>query len=141
MADFVLDASLSLAWCFEDETTDFTEDVLTRIRQGAAPIAPALWALAVANGTRSAERRQRITPAEGTKLLQYLAALPVQTVDQPRQVVLQEIGPLASAHDLSAYDAAYFHLATATGVPLATLDGPLRRAAEKANWPVLAPPA
>lgn len=139
MTDFVLDASLSLAWCFEDETTRFTEELLTRVHQGAVPVAPALWALEVANGIRNAERRQRITPAEGMKLLQFLVRLPVQTVDQPRQTVLQEIGPLASAHGLSAYDAAYFHLARQHNLPLATLDGPLRRAAEKADWPVIAP--
>ena len=139
MADFVLDASLTLAWCFRDERTDFTQGILLQVRQGAIPIAPALWGLEVGNSIRNAQRRKRITADEGKELLQFLLDLPVEMVNQSRRTMLQEIAPLALAHDLSAYDAAYFHLARQHGLPLATLDGPLRRAAEKANWPVLAP--
>ncbi len=139
MADFVLDASLSLAWCFEDETTAFTEDILTRVQRGSVPMAPALWSLEVANGIRNAERRRRITQDEAATLLRFLRELPVETVDQPSRIVLREIGPLASRHGLSAYDAAYLHLAQQHNLPLATLDGPLRNAAEAAHWPVIAP--
>lgn len=139
MADFVLDASLALAWCFEDETTACTEDMLTRIRNGARAIAPSLWALEVANGVRNAERRKRITASEGQQLLVFLERLPIRFAEQSRVVVLRNIAPLASQFGLSAYDAAYFYLAQEQNVPLATLDGPLRRAAERVNWPVIAP--
>ena len=138
MADFVLDASLSLAWCFEDEATEFTESVLTRVRGGEEAIAPALWLLEVANGIRNGERRKRITPEEATGLLGFLDDLPIETLDLSRWTVLHEVAPLASEHNLSAYDAAYFYLAERRGLPIATLDGPLRRAAEQAGLAVIA---
>ena len=139
MADFVLDASLSLAWCFEDEQTDFAQGVLQRIWDDAEPVAPALWPLEVANGIRNAERRKRIAPEKGQELLRFLDDLPVRIIEQPGSIVLREVAPLASQHGLTAYDAAYFHLAQQRGLPLATLDSPLRRAAEAADWPVIAP--
>ena len=42
MADFVLDASLAMAWCFKDEQTDFTQGVLSRLESGENAIAPTL---------------------------------------------------------------------------------------------------
>jgi len=37
MAIFVVDASVALAWCFEDETSSFTDGLLDRLRQGRRP--------------------------------------------------------------------------------------------------------
>jgi predicted nucleic acid-binding protein len=34
MAVFVVDASVALAWCFKDEATNWTEEVLERLRLG-----------------------------------------------------------------------------------------------------------
>jgi hypothetical protein len=43
MAVFVVDASVALAWCFEDEATNWTEEFLERLRQGDRIIVPAHW--------------------------------------------------------------------------------------------------
>ncbi|HEV2125678.1 MAG TPA: type II toxin-antitoxin system VapC family toxin [Chloroflexota bacterium] len=139
MADFVLDASLTLAWCFEDERTGFSDAMLSRLEAGESAMTPALWGLEVGNGIRSAVKRGRIAAADVGEQLRFLRYLPVRMVDQSRRTMLEEITPLALEHDLSAYDAAYFHLARQHDLPLATLDGLLRRAAEKADWPVIAP--
>ena len=139
MADFVLDASLALTWCFKDEQTDFTQKVLARLEAGEGAIAPALWGLEVGNAMRSGVRRKRIVEEDVSEQLQLLLDLSVQLVDQSGRTMLQEITPLALKHDLSVYDAAYFHLAQQRNLPLATLDGPLRRVVEKAGLPVIAP--
>lgn len=139
MADFVLDASLTLAFYFHDEKTSFTEGVLDRIAQGAVVVAPALWGLETRNSVRSALRRQRITRAEADEMLTLLGEMPLRLVDQSDGETLHAIALLAFAHGLSVYDATYFHLARQEACPLATLDGPLRRAAEAAGWPVIAP--
>jgi predicted nucleic acid-binding protein len=47
--------------------------------------------------------------------------------------VLSETLQLARRYRLSSYDASYLELALRTGLPLATLDEDLHRAAEKAG--------
>ena len=46
---FVLDASVTLAWCFEDEGGDFALRVLDALRTSEAVVA-SLWPLEIANG-------------------------------------------------------------------------------------------
>ncbi len=56
---FVVDASMTLAWCFDDETTETTDSALRRLLLEGA-IAPAHWPLEVANGLRYGEKRSRL---------------------------------------------------------------------------------
>ena len=44
----VLDASMTMAWCFIDEATPLTWAILDRVRVGGAAV-PAIWAFEVAN--------------------------------------------------------------------------------------------
>jgi len=74
---FVLDASVTVAWFFEDESTGFTEGVLDLISAGAQALAPAIWPFEVANALLVAERRKRITLAQVTALLGRILQLPV----------------------------------------------------------------
>ncbi len=48
---FVVDASVTLAWCFEDEATPKTEAILDRLSDDTA-IVPSLWELEVSNAVR-----------------------------------------------------------------------------------------
>lgn len=54
----VLDASVALSWCFEDEGGDYALQVLDSLRTGEA-IVPTLWMLEVSNGLLAVERRGR----------------------------------------------------------------------------------
>ncbi len=74
-----------------------------------------------------AERRDRLSADEVDQRLHALAALPVQTDDEPR---LDVALALSRAHGLSIYDALYLELAQRHTVALATLDAALARAAE-----------
>jgi predicted nucleic acid-binding protein len=65
-----------------------------------------------------------------TTLLDSLSLVQdVQSVGEHVSNVL----PLARQYNLSAYDAAYLELSIRHGTPLATLDGKLQKAAQKAG--------
>lgn len=57
----VLDESVTVAWCYEDESTGFTEGVLDLLSAGTEVLTPAIWPFEVANALLAAERRKRIT--------------------------------------------------------------------------------
>ena len=44
----VLDSSVTLAWCFDDEHTDATDALLERVVESGAE-APSLWPLEILN--------------------------------------------------------------------------------------------
>jgi predicted nucleic acid-binding protein len=126
---FVLDSSVTMAWCFDDECDAFADGVLARLAHEAA-IVPPLWPLEVANVLAIGERRGRLTPAASTRFVELLASLPLVVAEQSSGPAFDAILPLARATGLSAYDAAYLELAMRHGLPLATLDARLRAAAE-----------
>lgn len=128
MSDFVLDASVALSWCFEDEADAEGDAVLRRLVAGRAAV-PTVWALEVANVLLGAERRGRITPAGSARFLALLDALPIDVDAHTPVRAGREILTLARAHGLSSYDASYLELAARSGIPIATRDRPLRDAA------------
>jgi predicted nucleic acid-binding protein len=139
MAVFVVDASVALAWCFEDEATDWTDEFLERLRQGDRIIVPAHWAAEVANALLMGVRRKRIKPEQPQQLWEELGRLPIDT--EPALILTaargKEVLALGEKHGLTVYDAAYLELARRYGLPLATLDGDLRKAAQAEGVPLL----
>ena len=73
---FVLDASMTLSWAFEGESTPFTVAVLKSLDTVHA-IAPAEWAFEVASVLCTAERRGRMNAAAPAAFLERLRLLPV----------------------------------------------------------------
>ncbi len=94
---------------------------------------PSLWPLEVANALLMGERRKRTTEAKVARFLTLLRSLPVTTDDETGIRAWQESLHLARVHKLSVYDAAYLELAVRRGLPLATLDDPLKAAASAAG--------
>lgn len=133
---FVVDASVVLAWCFADESSDAADRALERLEHDEA-LAPAIWPLEVANGLRTAERRGRLDLADGARVRDLLQALPVQVEGIVLETALGEVLDIARRLDLTAYDAAYLALAARRGLPLATVDDRLRRACEVAGVELL----
>jgi predicted nucleic acid-binding protein len=126
----VVDASIALTWCFEDEVTDETEAIGTRVDSEGA-IVPGLWRLKVANTLLLAERRGRIDRSDVEQRLELLAALPISIDADTGIRAWTDTLLLARAERLTLYDAAYLELAIRQDVELATLDRDLRRAARK----------
>jgi len=131
---FVLDASLTMTWAFTNEATPFTAHILESLRTTYA-VTPALWPFEVTNALLDAERRGRINAAQQAEFLERLRLLPIRIEHRPAAWLGQQILPLARAHRLSAYDAAYLELAKREALPLATIDGDLRKAAAAAGAP------
>jgi predicted nucleic acid-binding protein len=127
---FVLDASVAVAWCFEDETTKFTEGVLDFISGGAEALVPSIWPLEIANALLMAERRKRISQAKVTAILLRIAGLPISVRPTGPKHAFEQILPMARQQVLSQHDAAYLELAVREGLELATLDAALQKAAK-----------
>jgi predicted nucleic acid-binding protein len=127
---FVLDASVSLAWYFEDERQPADLAILDALAFSEA-IVPSLWALEVGNGLLTAERRGRLNEAEVERAIRMLLALPIAMDPGYKQGSFLGIRRLARAHRLTSYAAAYLDLAIRHGLPVATRDERLAAAAEK----------
>ena len=126
---FVIDASIALSWCFEDEADPMADGVLSRLEDEEV-VAPSIWPLEIANGLRSAERRGRIDEREVPGVVRLLTTLPIEVVPTTLDQALGDVLSMARAAGLSSYDAAYLDLALRRGLPLATGDEYLARAAE-----------
>jgi predicted nucleic acid-binding protein len=128
----VIDASTALAWCFPDETSDYADGVLVAL-EGKTILVPALWSLEIANAVLVGERKKRLGQPEILRFTTLLEGLSVLQDVQSVGDRLSKVIPLAREYSLSAYDAAYLELSIRHGVPLATLDERLEKAAKEAG--------
>ena len=129
MNRIVVDASVTLSWCFPDEQTASSIGVLDRLQLGDQALVPAFWPAEVLNSLLVGERRGRILPEQTATFIDALKALkPVldyATLEQvagPVQIICRD-------HRLTPYDGLYIELAQRSGCPLATLDQAQRDAA------------
>ncbi|WP_417913836.1 type II toxin-antitoxin system VapC family toxin [Candidatus Electronema sp. JM] len=119
-----------MSWCFADENSDYAEHVLAALETLTA-VVPAVWPLEVANVLLVAERKKRLGKADSIRFLELLRELPIEVMQESPQRMTGEIMALAREQQLSSYDASYLDLAMRKGLPLATLDAALIKAAEK----------
>ena len=125
MSSIVIDASVTVAWVFDDESDARADAALAEVIDDGG-LVPQHWHLEVRNALLVGERRGRITPEEIGERLSELSDLPLQTdTDSDLGTALG----LARSHNLSFYDAVYLELAHRRQAALATLDGKLRQAA------------
>ncbi len=133
----VFDASVVLAWLLPDERSG---EASALIRRGARERmrAPSLLLLEVTNALRVAERRARLRPASRRELLADFLSLPIllEPISGASTLSADE---LAERHSLSVYDACYLELAISAGMPLATFDAALVRAAAVEGVALAAP--
>ena len=122
MSALVLDCSLAMAWCFEDEASAAADAILERVRDDGA-LVPALWIWEVANVLTLAARRGRIGGGDVAARLALMTALPIRVDDEGVARAWRETALLAQALRL--------------GADLATLDTELRRAAGRVGVRVL----
>ena len=134
---FVLDASVTLTWLLKDageRSEAYAFEVLKQIRSPATEIhVPAVWGLEIANVIARSEAKGNLTEAQSERFLEVLNAAPILIDAATAAHALAETLQLARRHRLSAYDASYLELALRAGLPLATLDEALRKAAAKAG--------
>jgi predicted nucleic acid-binding protein len=132
---FVLDASIIACWAFQDEDHPGAGLAFHRMRTEEA-VVPCLWWFEVRNILVVNERRRRISESDTAAFLLNLSRLRVRL---DRLAEGDAVLRLARTHRLSAYDAAYLELAQREGLPLATLDADLRKAAAREGVARLSP--
>jgi len=128
----VVDSSVTLTWCFEDEHTAASLALLEQVVEHGA-VAPTLWPLEVLNALVMAERRKRVDAAQRQRLTGFLRDLPIALDEETAAQAWSATVQLAERHRLTVYDAAYLELAQRRGLPLASFDSDLRGAAEAAG--------
>ena len=126
---FVLDASIALTWAFADEEHPHATLALSRLRTEEAHV-PGLWWFEVRNSLVVNERRGRLAEADTSAFLRHLGRLAITLDRSPQEAAVLD---LARRYRLTVYDAAYLELAQRAGLPLATLDTALQKAASEAG--------
>src|SRR3954467_8585886 len=120
MKEFVLDGSVTMAWYFKDEMSEYADAVRDGMDRSQA-VVPTLWPLEVANTVVMGERRKRSTPSQAATWLGLLSVLPIVVDAETTRRGWGETLGLARAHHRSAYDAAYLELAIRRALPIATV--------------------
>ena len=75
--NWVLDASLALAWALPDETSRQADRFLARVSRESTLWVPALWWYEIANALTVARRRHRVAEEDTLRLVQLYATLPL----------------------------------------------------------------
>lgn len=127
---FIVDASVAIAWVHPAQATRHTEGMLDAIADGATLEVPALWPLEVANALVVLVRRRKLKEQERQAALGWLQGLRLRLDHEMAGLTVSRLSDLATAHQLSVYDATYLELALRRQLPLACADGALRNAAK-----------
>ena len=133
---FVIDNSVVMAWCFEDQTNKYTEAVLNSFEASVA-YAPGIWPLEVGNVLLIAERKKILSKAAVIRFFSLVRSLPIIVEPDSPERSFTEIVALARDHQLSTYDASYLDLALRLGLSLATQDKALILAAKRCKVPLV----
>ncbi len=133
---FVMDNSIVMSWCFQDELSPFADAVLTSL-MGATAIVPGIWPLEVINVLLVAERQKRLREIDSVRFISLLSQLPIVVDRTWPEKMMKELLALGRASPLSSYDAAYLELAMRQGLPIATLNSKLLEAAKHVDIPIL----
>ena len=135
MSGCVLDNSVAMRWLLpslKESDQAYAEAVLQSLAETEA-LVPHLWHLEATNVLIGAEKRGNLKTGEVERFITQLEALPIQIDPLTSHQAFSRTLSLSRAYNLSSYDAAYLELAIREGLPLATLDEDLRKAAQRAD--------
>jgi predicted nucleic acid-binding protein len=133
---FVVDNSIVMTWCFQDEAVRYADAVLESLTKAVA-VVPAIWPLEVINVLLEAESRQRLNEADSVRFITLLSQLPIVVDRSWPERLMKDLLAIGRAHNLSIYDTAYLELAMRQGLSLATLDQKLLAAAKQIEISIL----
>lgn len=135
--NFVLDASVTMDWILLDGKPAgraYALKVLDAMKQAqTSALVPVTWGLEVSNVIGKAEMKGLVTEAQSEAFLEMLEGVVVSADSATFSKALSDTLQIARRYRLSAYDASYLELAMREGLPLATLDEDLQKAANKAG--------
>jgi predicted nucleic acid-binding protein len=133
---FVADCSTTMAWCFPDECTPASLELLRRTANEVLCV-PALWFIEITNVLALAERKGRISAAKLSEFIALLGRFELDVDNEASSRAFPQLLLLCREHRLTSYDAVYLDLAIRRRLPLATLDADLRKSAKALGIPVL----
>ncbi|MDN2580121.1 type II toxin-antitoxin system VapC family toxin [Aquibium sp. ELW1220] len=124
----VVDSSIALAWFLPDENSPLALDVLMQVTESGA-LVPQHFQVEFGNALVMAVRRKRIDRDYRRRTFERISGLEL-TIDRAGgDRMWTDTVELADEHGLTLYDGLYLELALRTGLPLATLDKRLAKAA------------
>ena len=135
--NFVLDASVTMCWLLRDAKPaqrSYAAKVLDAMKQpetGAR--VPVTWGLEVSNAIGKAEVKGLLQQAQSEAFLEMLGSVDIAVDPATFSKVLSDTLQIVRRYRLSSDDASYLELALRAGLPLATLDEALAKAARKAG--------
>ena len=131
---FVVDNSITVAWSVSSQADRYSRVMLERARRENVH-APHVWPLEFLNSLRMLERRARLLAHQVDGIVARISRMQirVETVLADNRVLIE----ISRQLDLSIYDASYLELAQRRGLPLATRDASLQRAARAAGVTLL----
>ena len=132
---FVLDNSVTMRWFFGDgkpQELAYAGKVLDAMKKTSAFV-PVTWGLEAANVIAKAEAKALVTEARSGAFIEMLEGVDIEVDTSTFAHALTDTLQLARRYKLSTYDASYLELALRLGIPLATLDEDLQKAAKKAG--------
>lgn len=135
---FVLDNSVVTGWYLSDQASAYTEAVALLLQDDKA-LVPPLWQMELANVLKTACTKGKLPHTQARQILDVLSQLPIE-VDTSPVPGQRQLFELAMRYGLSSYDAAYLELAMRHGLPIATRDEQLKRAASAAGVDIVAAP-
>jgi predicted nucleic acid-binding protein len=137
---YVLDNSVALAWFFADEATPATAQLFVRAETEGV-VVPPMWTFECVSVLVASVAEGVSVSGDVFDFLGVLSEIDIRSVYPDDEVAYRaRLAELALATGLSGYDAAYLELAERLGLPLATLDRRLRKAAARRGvtvWPDL----
>lgn len=135
-ARFVVDNSVVMTWCFQDQVDPYAEAVLDSLTEAGA-VVPAIWPSEVINVLLVAERNGRLHEADSVRFVSLLGQLPIMVDRSWPERLMKDLLAIGRTHNLSGYDTAYLELAMRQGLPIATIDQRLLEAARQIDLPIL----
>ncbi|MGC3992002.1 MAG: type II toxin-antitoxin system VapC family toxin [Chthoniobacteraceae bacterium] len=129
--EFVIDASVALAWAFADESSAISRSTFTSLLSGAATAhVPALWPIEMVNVLlRGPRNGTKLSDSDLHEFFEGLMQMSLKVHPQSLGTLAKDAPRIMKKHALSAYDTAYLLLAASKGLPLATHDRKLQQAA------------
>ncbi len=132
---FVLDASVTMCWLLFDgkpAESAYALRVLNAMKRAQTrALVPVTWGLEVSNVIGKAETKGLLREAQSEAFLEMLRSVDIGADSATFSKALSDTLQIARRYRLSAYDASYLELAMRSGLPLATLDQDLQKAANK----------
>lgn len=124
----VVDSSIALVWFLPDESSPLADEVLMQVTESGGMV-PQHFPIEFGNAMVIAVRRKRIDRDYRRRAFERISDLDLVTDRDGGDALWTATVELADEHGLTLYDGIYLELALRAGLPLATLDKQLAKAA------------